>query len=428
MTQRHYQKQEDLLAETARAKDIKNYSIHGKSRKLLDDENVCRGKKVRKPRLKSNFFNQIKVHQSSMKLAKSPKKVTKSTTKVDVASNVKLEKGPRRAPEGARKSVAVVGNATSEDNDEWLKNEEWLGNLTSDPFMELEDVRMNFNSKIEGFLNSNSVNAVVELSKIFCDFTFVGVQRMFYLEEEFQYVTAMTLISYGGSWTVLAGAIATVEVFGTKGVVTEACRVGIKFISDDEEDEEELLPIEIKKNIEQLGLHTSLLIAIIVSPSWAELCITIALASKYTCLVPVQDILKKTISKPDSLEDVFDTIEDSWFDLLALIACNILSLTVFGCFPRFTTAVYMGYIGIELMMKGLMNNVDVPVDKEFWKNNQTQYYTWAVVVVMAVWQAIYGYTGIAECLSWLMFVYPVVKLYNYVSNMNCEGARITKVE
>jgi len=430
MTQRHYQKQEDLLADfdkTARAKDVQNYTIHGKSRKLLDDKNVCIGKKVRKPRLKLNFFNQIKVHQSSMKLAKSPKKATKSTIKASVASNVKLENRPKRAPEGSRKVIAEVGNAISEEKVDCFESEEWL---TSDPFKELADVNMNFTSIIEGFLQSDSVNAVVELSKIACDLAFVGVRRIFYLEEELQYLTAMTLISYGGSWTILAGVIAASEAFGTKGVLTEACGVGMKFISEDEADEEELLPIEIKKIIKQLGLQTSLLIAVIVSPSWAELCITFALASKYTCLVPVQDILKKTISKPDSLEleDVFDTIEESWFDLLALIACNILSLTVFGCFPRFTTSVYMGYIGVELMMEGLMKNVDMPVDKEFWKNNQTQYYAWAIIAVMAVWQAIYGYTGIAECLSWLMFVYPVVKLYNYVSNMDCEGASITKVE
>jgi len=416
MTQRHYQEQEDLLADfdkTARAKDVKNDSIHDNSRKLLDDESVCSGKKVHKPRLKLNFFNQMKVHQSSMKLAKNPKKATKNTTKAAVAYNVKQE-GPISAPEGGSESVAEVVNPISGE----------LNVLTPEYFTNLEDVKINFISKIEGFLNSDSVNAVVELSKIVYDLATVGIRRMFCLEEGFQYVTAMTLISYGGSWTILAGVFAAGDAFGTNRVLTEACKVGLKFISDEEQDGEEILPIEVKESVKQLGLQTSLLIAIIVSPSCAELCITIALASKYACLVPVKDILKKTISEPDSLE----VVDDSWFDLLALIACNIFSLTVFGCFPRFTTSVYMGYVGLELMMKGLMNNIHMPVRKEFWKKNQTQYYIWAVVTIMALWQAIYGYTGIAECLSWVMFVYPVVKLYNYVSNVDFEGVKITKVE
>jgi len=429
MTQRKNQEQEDLLADfdkTARAKHVKNYP--GNSRKLVDDENVSSGKKVHKPRLKLNFFNQIKVHQSSMKSAKSPKKATTGTIKAAVASNVKLEKCPNRASEGASKSVAEVGNAISEENFDWLENEEFLNDFTPDYFTDLEDVKMNFISKIEGFLNSDYVIAVVKLSKIGCDLATVAVRQMFCLEEEFQYVTAITLICYGGSWTILAGVFAAGDAFGTKRVLTEACKVCMKFISEDGEDEEKILPIEIKESVKQLGLQMSLLIAIIASPSWAELCITIALASKYACLLPVKDIMKKT--KSDSLEDVFDndTVEDSWFNLLALIACNILSLTVFGCFPRFTTSVYMGYVGLELMMKGLMNNVDMPVDKELWKNNQTQYYAWAVVTVMAMWQAFYGYTGIVECLSWVMFVYPVVKLYNYVNNMDFEGAKITKLE
>jgi len=433
VTQRHYQEQEDLLAdfdETARAKDVKNYSMHDNSRKLLDDENVCSEKKVHKPQLKLNFFNQMKVHQSSMKLVKSPKKDTQTTRKAAVTSNVKLEKCPNRVSEGASKSVADVGYAISEENVDCLKNEECLNDLTPDYFTDLEDVKMSFMSKIEGFLNSNSVISVVELSKIVCDLATVGIRQMFCLEEEFQYVTAIMLISYGGSWTLLAGLIAAGDTFGTKGVLAESFKVGMKFFSEDEEEEEELLPIEIKNNVKQLGLQTSLLIAIMVSSSWAELCISIALASKCACLVPVKDILKKTISNPDSLKDVFDTdtVEDSWFDLLALIACNIFSLTLSGCFPRFATSVYMGYIGLELMMKGLMINVDMPVDKEFWKNNRTQYYSWAVVTVMAIWQAIYGYTGIGECLSWVMFVYPVVKLYNYVNNMDFEEAKIMKVE
>jgi len=414
MTQRHYQQQEDLLAPVG-SKDVRNYSIHHNSQKLVDVKKIRTGKKNRKPRLKSNFFNQIKVHQSSMKLAKNPKKVIKGKTKAAVVSNVKLEDDTKRAPESVSNTVAEVGNTRSEENVDSLKNDEWLKVLTSDCIAESEDVKKNFILKIEELAKMDSVySTVVEVSNIVFDLGIMAVRQMFYLEEAFQYVTAIALMSYGGSWTILAGVIAAGEVFGTKGVLTEACKVGMNFIYDDEEDVDEFLPLEIKSNIKHLGLQMSLLIAVIVSPSWAELCITISLASKYACLFPVQEILMKTISKPDSAVYVFETIDEPWFDLLALVASNILSLTVFGCFPRFTTSVYMGYIGVELLMEGLKNNFHMPIDKEIWKNNQMQYYSWAAATMMAMWQAIYGYTGIAECLSGLMFVYPVVKLYNYV--------------
>jgi len=412
MAQRQYQAQDDLDIGSL---DVQDYSAHRKSRNSFD-ENVSRSG-VRKPRLKSNFFNQIKVHQSSMKLAKSPKKASKKAT---VESAVKIENSTSSAPENATKAAAGSGCANDEDND-WLNNESWLKDLTADSFSELEDVKNSFTSKIEGLVNHDSLNAVLEGYVIACDVGFNFVRELLKHEEEFRYVSAMALISYGGTWNTLAGVIAAVEAFDTKRVLAEGYRVGMQFFSEDEDTEEdELKPSEITASIKQLGLQISLLISIMVSPSWAELCITIAFASKFTRLIPVQDILKRTISKPgpfpDDEDDIFDMVDDSWFDLLSVIACNIVSLTFFGCFPNLVTAAYMGYIGVSLLMEGLVNKVDLfQIDESFWLKNKTQYYAWSVVVIMSVWQAIYGYTGIAEPLSWLMFVYPVVRVFNFLT-------------
>lgn len=241
-------------------------------------------------------------------------------------------------------------------------------------------------------------------------------------EEELRFIASVGLIFYGGSWTNLAGVVAAIEAFGTIKTLQEVYEVGMAFLFDESEDG--VTPCQIKDNLRQLGLQSTLLMAVVVSPSWAEICITIAFASKFTTLVPVKDLLKMLTSSPDQDENEFDEyfghIDASWFELIALISCNILSLIFFGCFPRLTTAMYMGYLGVSLFMEGLVNRpINIPVlwdseifDMNFWLMKSTQYYTWVIVAVMAVWQAVSGYEGVFLLLSWSMFLYPVVKVYN----------------
>jgi len=244
-------------------------------------------------------------------------------------------------------------------------------------------------------------------------------------EGEFRFLASIGLIFFGGSWTNVAGTIAAVECFGTMQILQEACEVGIAFLFDDSEDG--VTPGRIKENLRQLGLQITLLIVVLVSPSWAEICITIAFASKFTTLLPVQELLKKLMSSPGIDASEFDSylssIDAGWFDLIAIIACNILSLIFFGCFPRLTTAMYMGHLGVSLLMEGLVGRpINIPVvwdseifDKNFWLQKSTQYYTWGIVAVMAVWQAVSGYDGVCLFLSWSMFLYPVVKVYNILN-------------
>jgi len=240
-------------------------------------------------------------------------------------------------------------------------------------------------------------------------------------EEDFKIMASLGLLFYGGSWTNLAGSIAAIEAFGTIPALQEVFEVGMAFLFDDSEDG--VTPARIKANLRQLGLQTTLLIAVLVSPSWAEICITIAFASKFTILVPVEELLKKMMSRPDfavtEFHDYFDDIDTSWFDLIAVIACNILSLIFFGCLPRLTTAMYMGYLGVSLLMDSLVARPIMMImceseifDKDLWMEKSTQYSVWAAVAFMAIWQAVSGYDGVFLFLSWSMFLYPVVAVFN----------------
>jgi len=278
--------------------------------------------------------------------------------------------------------------------------------------------------------------AVIESTVIAYDIMKTILVEVPNYEEELRFIASTALIFYGGSWTTLASTIAALEAFGTKQVLEDAFEVGKVFLFDDS-DEAEVTPDQIKDMFRKLGLQIALLIAVLVSPSWAEICITIAFASKYTSLVPVQELLKKLMSglDPDDseFEDYFRIIDRSWFDLVAVILCNILSLTFFGCFPRLTTAMYMAYLGVSLFMEGLVNRpINILVvwdfeifDETVWMKKSTQYGAWGIVAVMAVWQACSDYDGLFLFLSWSMFLYPVVKVYKLLEGSSaCLDAKV----
>jgi len=341
---------------------------HIRSRKSFDARNK---KKVRKPTLKPGVFKQ-----------------TKSKESVEKVNNTKA--GTNQVSES--KPVTVEPQ-----------------NL----FCEMLDFGNGVDSMAEAMIES-TVIAFQILQEILLEAP--------KYEEEFRFIASVGLIFYGGSWTNLAGVIAAIEAFGTIKTLQEVYEVGMAFLFDESEDG--VTPCQIKENLRQLGLQSTLLMAVRVSPSWAEICITIAFASKFTTLVPVKDLLKMLTSSPDQDENEFDEyfghIDASWFELIALISCNIMSLIFFGCFPRLTTAMYMGYLGVSLFMEGLVNRpINIPIlwdseifDMNFWLMKSTQYYTWVIVAVMAVWQAVSGYEGVFLLLSWSMFLYPVVKVYN----------------
>lgn len=224
---------------------------------------------------------------------------------------------------------------------------------------------------------------------------------------------------------MLAGIIGAFEVFGTQEVVAESLKVGTFLMSDDYE-ENDVTPDEVKETFRKVALQVALMIAVMTCPSVAEICITIAFACKFSNLVSAQEMLKKIMVSSEfatmEIDDYFGLVDPEWFDLLSLFGCNIVSVILFGCFPRLITAMYMGYLGVSILADILKNGVDIFIpfvtdtavfDESMWMRKTTQYYVWAFVAIMAVWQAMYGYTGYFAFISWSMFLYPAVRVYNY---------------
>jgi len=366
---------------------------HFRSRKTFDARNK---KKVRKPTLKPS--KQSKCKESDQKL----NKAKAYTNQASESKPVTIEQ-----PSASESKNIIEQQIDTESKPVTVEHPSVLDEI----FRIVNGVDSIAETMIESTAISFEILKEIVLYALMC-------------EEEFKIIASLALLFYGGSWTNLAGSIAAIEAFGTIPALQEVFEVGKAFLFDDSEDE--VTPARIKTNLRQLGLQTTLLIAVLVSPSWAEICITIAFASKFTILVPVEELLKKMMSRPDfavtEFHDYFDDIDTSWFDLIAVIACNILSLIFFGCLPRLTTAMYMGYLGVSLLMDSLVARPINMImweseifDKDFWKEKSTQYSVWAAVAFMAIWQAVSGYDGVCLFLSSSMFLYPAVTLCNCLS-------------
>jgi len=247
--------------------------------------------------------------------------------------------------------------------------------------------------------------------------------------------TSLALICYGGSWAQLASIFAAVEAFGTKEVLEEAMDVFQCFITAEPDEENDVKPQQIKDTFQKLGLQVALMIAVMFSPSWAEICIAVSFATKLTGLIPIEDLLSRALSAPDmsmtaELEEWFQVVDDEWFSLLSLLACNIFSLTLFGCFPSFVTAMYMGIIGLETLAECMsptlefvvpLGDMSVPVcsfERSDLFSKDNVHYVWGLNAFMALWQAYSGFTGTFQFLSWLMFLLPVVKIISFIFSLD----------
>jgi len=377
MAQLQYQKQEELLADQeAGAHNSRKFSIRDiRSRKSYKSGGSKKG--ARKQNLKPSIFNrQTKSREASQKL-----------------TNVK---GESIEPAESKTSTLKEGNVLSSV--------------------------IGFENDFEDFTELVVYSAVVAYN--FLKEIIVAAPKC---QEELKFITSISLLLYGGSWTRLAGIIAAFEAFGTKVVLKEAFQLGKNLVLDDSQGTE-VTASQVKRSFRDLASHTALLVAVTVTPSLSEICLSIAFASKYTSLVQEQGILKKFISNSVNLgrteaDHCFSSVDTSWIDFIAVLGCNILSLIIFGCFPRFATATYMGYLGISLLMDfikvflnmAVLGEYIVVVDEGFWIKKSTQYCAWGIVVLMVIWQAVSEYKGFCLSLSWLMFLYPLVKLYNLLS-------------
>jgi len=420
MMAEYYQEQEqdDLMAAfDAPRKEVRRSTLRRRreTKNVLNDFDYSNRQEVNKPTLKSNFYQQAEVPKTSKKSSvfdDRPEAAVGKERNIGTSGLGMRLSDEDVADNGYLTEVADKGFSTIYSGSE---------NFSSDSFQALvEEIKKSITQKAGVLRNMESMKAAM---KSVVDSLELVLEMPKY-EGELKYITALLLVCYGGSWTMLAGIMAAVEIFGTEEVIQDSVKVGNFLVSEDE-SEYELSPEEIKETFRKGSLHFALMVAVVVCPSVAEICITIAFACKYSCLVSAEALLRKILITPDipnmDLEDYFGLVDPEWFDLLSLLGCSVMSVVIFGCFPRLITAMYMGYFGVCLLAEAVQNGTHffIPFfsntgafDENIWKQHTTQYYIWALVAVMAVWQAMNGYNGSFEFVSWCMFLYPVIRLYN----------------
>jgi len=243
-------------------------------------------------------------------------------------------------------------------------------------------------------------------------------------EEELKVVTSACLFFYGGSWVGLASFIAADEIFGTKQVLSEAFGVGWKFLcAEDLDEHEDVAPCQLTDTFKNVGMQFALLLAVLYCNSWAEICVTLAFASKLTKIMQLEQYL----DDGTGIRSDFNTAADvEWLSVLSFISCASISLIIFGVWPGFVVAMYMAFVGIQFHFTGsyklclptgsLTSKPYVFVTSEDFLSNRHPFSIWASVAFSALWQAYYSYDSQCQYLSWLMFLLPAVKLFNLISS------------
>jgi len=231
-------------------------------------------------------------------------------------------------------------------------------------------------------------------------------------EEELKIVTAGCLFFYGGSWTVLASFLAAAELFDTKKELKAACEVGEKFMSiEDLDEEDDVTPSQLMETFKKVGLQFALMLAVLHSDAWAEICVSFAFASKLSTLVHFEELYDepKDLSPADS----------EWLSLISSVSSTILSLIFYGIWPGLVVAMYMANIGLEYLLtvqyRFWLPIGDIVTFKELLTNPHNRIAIWISLTFTALWQGFYSYTGVSEFLSWLMFLLPAVQLFNLIS-------------
>lgn len=384
-------------------------SIRNKVNKLTSKSNFCEESEEPKAWMKSSSFDDWTKAPVEKRLEVSKRDLASSDKEVNY--NVGITQTP--AKDGIEEAPEC---------------------FSSESFNALaEEIQTILTAKAGVLRNVESVNELLGKFKNALDVLY----KVPKYQEELKYITALTLVFYGGSWTLLAGIIAAVEIFGTEEVIDETFKLCNHLTSEEYDSEHEVSPGEIKEMFRKMALQFAMMIVVVTCPSCAEICISVAFSCKFSPLVSADELLKKIMNSPEvanmNIDDYFSLVDSDWFDLLSLIGCNIISAILFGCFPRLITAMFMGYFGCCLFAEALKNGVEfIPIinngsfDESLWIQKTTQYYVWALVTVTAMWQAVNGYSGSFEFMAWSMFLYPVARIYNtFIQEPKCpEGKRL----
>jgi len=251
-------------------------------------------------------------------------------------------------------------------------------------------------------------------------------------ETELKLIMSLCMICYGGSWPRLASYIAAFEVFGTEKVLDEVVLVGrclYNSCCNYEVTTEKSVPTKtdgkeifarVRQTIKDAGLQIAVLLAVLHVAPWAEVCLSIAFASKISGIVRLQEVFTYTLRTND-YESSVSPIEAEWSKLLSTLCCNILALVLFSVgYPSLIIAMYMAHLGLEMILCDDANKtlciygIPLMFARGDWEDKAIQNYVWATIAVMSLWQALSGYSGLLEPISWLMLLFPTVKLYNMV--------------
>jgi len=241
-------------------------------------------------------------------------------------------------------------------------------------------------------------------------------------EEELKVISSFCLFFWGGCWVRLASIIATAELFDTKKVIEEALDLGWRFMCVEQlYDNGDVTPFQLTMTLRNVGMHFALLLAVLHCGAWAEICVAFAFASKLSTILRLEEFLEDGTRMPD----FYSAAEVEWIALISNIACVAISLIVLGMAPGFMIAIYMALIGIQCFFTGkyqlclptgsFTSKPYVFLTSEDYLDTNHQFSIWASVTCSAFWQAYYSYGGPCQFLSWLMFLLPVVKLFNLIS-------------
>jgi len=233
-------------------------------------------------------------------------------------------------------------------------------------------------------------------------------------EEEFKILTAGCLFFYGGSWTLLASLMAAVELFDTKEELAAAYLIGEKFMSvEDYDKEDDVTPSQLMQTFKKVGMQFALMLAVLHSDAWAEICVSFAFASKLNTIVNMEVFYEEQMD--------LSAADSEWLSLISSISSTILSFIIYGVWPGLVVCMYMAYIGLQCLMT-VPYQIGVPYGfmscltfKELLTNPSNQTTLWVCIIFTALWQAYCSYTGALELLSWLMFLLPAVQLFNIIS-------------
>jgi len=235
-------------------------------------------------------------------------------------------------------------------------------------------------------------------------------------ENELWVVASLCLFLYGGSWVRLASILAATELFGTHEVLHKAYELVLNIMGEDLPSDDHIPFEDLKKTFKDLGMHVALVLAVLYTDFWAEVCVTLAFAIKLTPTTRMYAELFDVSSEDDS--------DAEWVAILCSVLAAVISSIFYCFFPGVGTAMYMAFYGMRCFLNGQrelwiptgsFDYVIITTD-EFTKSDN-QFALWFSAGFTALWQAHCGYSGVFLFLSWSMFLLPAVKIYNFFTKL-----------